>query len=157
MQTNKVLKIALPTLYIATFIALASTIFQITALFIPRLIASNWRFDILPNIVLQVAISIVLIIATSMLAQIRNGKTPFSKSNIKKLNSIGLTIILLEPVQFIVQILLNNYRPLNEVGMKVEYRFFSGGIFIALGLVIFCLAYIFKYGMELQKLSDETL
>jgi len=46
---------------------------------------------------------------------------------------------------------------LTEDGTKTTNVIFYGGVWIAVGLAVLCMAQMFKYGMVLQTESDETL
>lgn len=82
--------------------------------------------------------------------------SPFVRENIKRLKIVSILLIAVEPVQFIFQWISNAVRPVMN-GQKEVFVTSFGGIIFVLGLVVFCLALVFEYGMELQKQSDETL
>lgn len=83
-------------------------------------------------------------------------KSPFVRENVKRLKLASGLLIAVEPLQFIFQSVSNAVRPAVN-GQKEVLTTSFGGIIFVLGLVVFCLALVFEYGIELQKQSDETI
>ena len=92
-----------------------------------------------------IAINIVPIVtAIRLLLGVRKSDSPFTELNGKRIGTIGICFMLIEPMNFLYE-LINN-----------EFQIGSGLAFSA-GLVMYCISLIFRYGCELQQESDETL
>ncbi len=96
--------------------------------------------------------------------------TPFRESivaNLKKLGwyaiALGLISNIAEVVNYVISILLYQIPDLLQElfvdGMVTHVEFTTGfdWTFLLVAGVLFLMSYIFDYGAELQKLSDETL
>ena len=95
-----------------------------------------------------IAINIVPIVtAIRLLWGVRKSDSPFTVLNGKRIGTIGICFMLMEPLNFIYSGLIKN-------DWSIEN--FSGLAFSA-GLVLYCISLIFRYGCELQQESDETL
>ena len=129
---------------------------SVSALLSPSKYGLEWGGDILPNMVYLVVVAFVLLMGLQMILTLREDKTPFIAQNVRRLKAAGISLIVMEPVQVLVQAVLNHYRPLAD-GMKTTYVVWSGGIFIAVGVMILCLAAVFDCGLKMQKQWDETL
>lgn len=100
----------------------------------------------------------ILAVVCMLLKSIEKEYTPFNRSNVKKLKILSFLLLMFEPLYFISMKVVGAIRPLIlENGQRVTSFISFGGVFFALGLVVFCLALVFEYGIELQKQSDETL
>ncbi|ADL50752.1 DUF2975 domain-containing protein [Clostridium cellulovorans] len=100
----------------------------------------------------------VLVVASRLLKSIGKDYTPFSSKNVKMLKVAAGLLMIFEPVHIIAQKIINTIRPvILENGQRIAAFSFFGGVFFVLGLVVFCIALTFEYGIELQKQSDETL
>ena len=81
-----------------------------------------------------------------------NEGSPFDPENVKLLKKAAISIVLLSVIPIIVEVAVAvTLGTLRFNSMQVDV------IYIALAFFFFCLAYIFEYGAELQKQSDETL
>lgn len=96
--------------------------------------------------------------AFMLLLSMRKGDSPFIAPNIRHLDWIGWLFVAYEPVNYICQTISNRFFPVvlpNGITMTTTYTY--GGLFLVCGCVLLTLSTVFRYGMELQKLSDETL
>lgn len=104
-------------------------------------------------------------VARKILAPMKEG-LPFDESVSKNLRNLGiLTLIggsvwsaakaILEATAYNVYEISEMFRPERITGVELEITLDT--TFLIIAAVIFLLSYIFKYGAELQKLSDETL
>ena len=93
-----------------------------------------------------------------LLHSVAKEETPFLPRNISHLQWIGWLFVAYEPVYYLCQSLTNTFFPIrfgNGFHMTTTQSY--GGIFLISGFAILTVATIFRYGMELQQLSDETL
>ena len=81
-----------------------------------------------------------------------NEGSPFDPNNVKRLKRAAISIVLLSVIPAIVEVATESLMgTLGLISLHVDV------VYIALAFFFFCLAYIFEYGAELQKQSDETL
>ena len=99
-----------------------------------------------------------LTIGISLLYSIRKEETPFNRKNVKKLKSIAALLVIYEPYYSLVQLLINKYMPIiiDDNTLVVTESSLGGIVFVA-GLVVYCIALVFEYGITLQNQVDETL
>ncbi len=84
--------------------------------------------------------------------RLSQGQTPFSLENYKTLKEIGL---VLSVTSFITPLLYSLIMTLN---MPDGYYFLIGiDSDLLIGLLIYCMAEVIRYGVTLQSLSDETV
>lgn len=96
--------------------------------------------------------------AFMLLLSMRKNDSPFVTPNVRHLDWIGWLFVAYEPVNYICQTISNRFFPVvlpNGITMTTTYTY--GGLFLICGCVLLTLSTVFRYGMELQKLSDETL
>lgn len=105
----------------------------------PSFISTLFSF---PCVILWFAI---IIMSIRMLLNIRKNELPFTEQNGKSLRNIGVFMMLIEPLH-IISMMSNGYYNSN----------FAGVIFIV-GTLLFCFSSVFRYGVQLQQESDETL
>ncbi len=82
------------------------------------------------------------------------------------IRKLGILVLIYGVLSQALQYLVT-YLPFNTYDMaslfnfenviKYEYRFRPDTSFLIVALVIFLLSYVFKYGEQLQRESDETL
>lgn len=99
----------------------------------------------------------VLSVGSMLLKSIEKKYTPFNGGNVKKLKILSVLLMMFEPVQFISLKINDAIRPIIVNGQRISFFTTLGGMIFSVGLLVFCLALIFEYGIELQKESDETL
>jgi hypothetical protein len=116
---------------------------------------TDFWFTTISNELTSIIFLFILFLSAKFLQTLKK-KTPFLHKNVKRLKIISILLIAVEPVQFLLQKIGNFVRPSIDGTKEVIFTSF-GGIILAMGLVVFCLALVFEYGVELQKQSDETL
>lgn len=106
-----------------------------------------WKITLVLIVCIAViAINIVPIVtAIRLLLGVRKADSPFTELNGKRIGTIGICFMLMEPIRFI-------YSIVTEAGPDV-----GSGLAFSAGLVMYCISLIFRYGCELQQESDETL
>lgn len=96
--------------------------------------------------------------ALMLLRSVVKSESPFTLRNIRHLQWIGWLFVLFEPADYLCQAISNRFFPIslgNGLWMASSQTY--GGVFLVCGFVILTVSTIFRYGMELQQLSDETL
>jgi hypothetical protein len=80
------------------------------------------------------------------------------------LKSIAIMLMAVEPLQIITEripLVVDGGSIVLEDGTTVMKAFakayYPSGVILAVGIVAYCVALIFKHGIYLQKQSDETL
>lgn len=95
---------------------------------------------------LFVTVMIIAVVSClQLLMSIRKDESPFTERNGRKIRTIGIAFMLLEPVQIALTLVQSG-----------EFSVGSGIMFSA-GIVMYCISLVFRYGCELQQESDETL
>jgi len=116
---------------------------------------ASWNVATMIVVYLPTPIMLVsLIISLILLHTIRKESTPFNLRNVKRLKFIAIMLILLEPVLFLSERLFVHFWPPDGRAIGVTIY---GGTIIAIGLITYCLALVFQYGIALQNQVDETL
>lgn len=96
--------------------------------------------------------------AVALLRSVAKEETPFLGKNVRHLQRIGWAFVAYEPICYLSQVIANRYFPiLLWDGIHMTTFETYGGVFLICGFVILAVSTIFRYGMELQQLSDETL
>lgn len=96
--------------------------------------------------------------ALMLLHSVSKSDSPFTVQNVRHLQWIGWLFVAYEPVFYLCQALSNRFFPIslgNGIWMTTTETY--GGVFLICGFVVLTVSTIFRYGMELQQLSDETL
>jgi len=101
----------------------------------------------------------VLIIALVLLRSIKAAETPFALKNVKLLKTIAILLVILEPCFDVVQWVTAQLHPIDSGDGTViaSLGLQLGGVILATGLVVYCIALVFEYGISLQQQVDETL
>ena len=129
----------------AIWLMVATAAMEITSWSAPAVIASFLATPIL---------LVSLVISLTLLHTIRKEDTPFTLRNVKRLKVIGLMLILLEPVSFLAERIYFHFMPLED-GMIIITA--QAGFILSIGLITYCIALVFQYGIALQDQVDETL
>jgi len=122
--------------------------------------------SIIPSIIMMIMINIGCIYAKKIISPIKNGETPFYQGNHQNIFKLGWTLLIGGLLQELcMQISFNSM--INIMGIE---NFFNTNLIsnitmnqsyslspVLVSVVVFLLGYIFKYGEQLQKESDETL
>ena len=99
-----------------------------------------------------------LIIGFSLLNSIRKDETPFLRKNVTKLKVVAILLIAFELYMLISQRIINTlFFRFADPNMTYVIEVSLGGVVVVLGLVVFCIALVFEYGISLQNQVDETL
>ncbi len=100
----------------------------------------------------------IMICAWKMLRSVSRGESPFTLGNVKLLRGVGWALIAFEAAQEIsAQVVTRlQYRSM-ESGESVTVVSSMGGLLFVVGLMLLGVASMFRYGIELQRQSDETL
>ena len=96
--------------------------------------------------------AVILHYLGAIFKSIRNEGSPFDIDNVKSLKKVAISIALLSVIPAIVEVAVTAV-----LGMMGSLKLHVEVTFIALAFFFLCLAYIFEYGAELQRQSDETL
>ena len=117
------------------------------------------------NLVFYAVVLVVLWLGARLLATVRTEAGPFTTANVKRLKGIGLLLVGVELVEMAMAAWL--YRAVYYIGEPDIFDFnlmtggyvsnAMGGLIIAIGVVVYCLALVFQHGVALQQQSDETL
>ena len=117
---------------------------------------------LIPSLIVMTALTLSLL----LLHAIRREETPFNLRNVKQLKAVALMFILFEPCMYLVQRIYFHYNATmlvitdqhgNESISSGFFVIMQGGIILAIGLIIYCIALVFQYGIALQMQADETL
>ena len=133
----------------------------------PSLTYTNTRFFL--GTLLLFAVTLLFLygvkIARKILKPMKEG-LPFDESISKNLKNLGILTLIGGGIWSITKVIVDTttfnayqinelFRP--EMITNVELSVSLDTTFLVIAAVIFLLSYIFQYGTELQKLSDETL
>ena len=119
----------------------------------------GWGAFTVTNYTIGALIVLALLgMGSSLLYSIRKDETPFSSKNVNKLKAISILLAVYEPYYYLAQRLVNKFHPIVlSDGSTIVLDSSLGGIVFVTGLVIYCVALIFQYGISLQSQVDETL
>jgi len=107
---------------------------------------------ILVDIIRVLILLSILVGALIVLLAIRKNETPFNKKNVKLLKGIALLLAVLEPFEALAEWVISRFFSPGSV------RFYlPAGSILAAGLVVYCIALVFEYGISLQRQMDELL
>lgn len=133
----------------------------------PSVTYTNMRFFIGTLVMFSITIFVLygVKIVRKILKPMKEG-LPFDESISKNLRNLGtmtligggiwsITKVIVDTTTFRYYQISELFRP--EMITKVELSVSLDTTFLVIAAVIFLLSYIFQYGAELQKLSDETL
>lgn len=84
-------------------------------------------------------------------------ESPFTIQNARRLKWIGWALIIFEPVHMTLSFLWGQALRAHYTGAEITVNSGSSGLLIVVGLAVLCISMVFRYGVELQKLADETL
>ena len=100
----------------------------------------------------------IMVSAFGLMRSVWREESPFTPKSVNRLRGMGWALILYEAAQEISAQIVQRmiFSPLAE-GASIRVVSTMGGLFYTVGLMLLGVAMIFRYGMELQRLSDETL
>ena len=117
--------------------------------------------DLMPMFNVQIIILLITLIVISfyswfislmLLLAIKKDETPFNLKNVKRLKIIAIVLVIYEPIFIILnQIQYRHYEIQHESGIMFT------GLLMTAGLIVYCVALVFQYGISLQNQVDETL
>ena len=158
INQKKMTSFALVSFVLVGVLVTCSIASIIYALFVnPAAAGLSWKFDLLLDMPVRLGTSAILVIVALILLSFYKIGRPFTVANVKRLKSVAVIMILIEPLQYALNIALNHFRPLIDDGLKITYVIFYGGVWFAIGLAVLCMSQMFQYGMLLQSENDETL
>lgn len=95
-------------------------------------------------------LSVMIFMIYAIFNDIKKGDTPFLRQNITRIKSIAVIAIILNIVESYSDALVDYYT-IGELTWRVDL------IGLVIGIVIYYISLIFRYGCDLQQESDETL
>ena len=155
-ETAKIKRAALAALAIIGAILLTLVAQQIISF---SRITGGWNAVTVTNYIVGLVITVAsLAIGAGLLWSIRRGETPFTRKNVVKLKAAAIILVLFEPYYLASQYFMHKYFPIILAdNTTVVTKSSLGGMIIAAGLVVYCVALVFEYGVSIQRQIDETL
>ena len=156
---DRLSKTALVLMYVIGVIFLWS-IFQLVRGFINLNLLEGGPgvFNVINYLISLLLTVLSYVVCTNLLYSIRRDETPFMTRNIKKLKAFAVLIVAFEAFRFITERIFNYFFPIIiDDNTLIVVESFHGGIVISAGLVVYCIALVFEYGISLQIQVDETL
>jgi len=99
----------------------------------------------------------IFIIALITLRSMKSDETPFNRKNVKRLKAMAILLVIYEPYLYLYTFILGKLHPIVIGDFTVEPRSTLSGMFVIAGIVVYCVALVFEYGISLQRQFDETL
>lgn len=106
-------------------------------------------------------IAVVFIVLIRIFSDVAKGDTPFAMIQVKRLRIIAADLLLYAILDFVITY---NSALLQLDGFSSGYVSTNGNAIVAVNFVpliaaavVFAFSFVFKYGVLLQELSDETL
>lgn len=94
----------------------------------------------------------LLWLASRIFADFSNGETPFSQLQVKRMSMIARGVLLVAVLQSLVYSIILNIL----IGKFTTLDFELDSLFV-LGLILYCVAGMFSYGVQLQEISDDIV
>lgn len=158
MNLSKLKSTARAFTIIAGIILLAFILYGGFSLFKVSLSSTADVLQLISNLLLLLISVIIMINVILLLHNISSYETPFTVKNVSKLKWISIFLIAFEPISMLMQFIINKAILLTNSGNVAAISFASfGGMIFVTGLAALGLTMVFRYGVELQKQSDETL
>lgn len=157
-DTKKIKKAAL-ILFGVVGVVFLFFLFQIARGVIHNSTYVSWNaFSVTSYVVGTLIVFASLVIGLSLLNSIRKDETPFNYRNVNKLKAIAILLVIHEPYYFIAQRSIQKFLPIVlSDGSSILVKSSLGGFVFVSGLVVYCIALVFEYGISLQNQVDETL
>lgn len=95
-------------------------------------------------------ISAMIFIIHTIFNDIKKGDTPFMHQNTTRIKCIAIIAVILSIVGSYSDALIDYYT-IGELTWRVNV------IGLIIGIILYCISFIFSYGCDLQQESDETL
>lgn len=100
----------------------------------------------------------IMVSAFRMMHGVMKEDSPFTLGNVNLLRGIGWALIVFEAAQELsAQILSRMAFSQLAIGEEIMVVSSMGGLFFIVGVMLLGVSMIFRYGIELQRQSDETL
>ena len=154
-------------------VVLFGVVILVLALFLFQQIKTSWwLFEVNAVLLVSFVLSVLFVFASlgvslTLLHAIRKEETPFTKKVVRKLKTLAILLIVFEPLHFALNLIPQLYEPLIQYFPIEGSDYFDrvetmmtishGGFILAAGLVVYCVALVFQYGISLQNQADETL
>jgi amino acid transporter len=119
-----------------------------------------WDVFMVANYIVGILLVVgILGLALVLLSSVRKKETPFNHKNVKYLKVIAILLVVYELASWIMSMLVSRLYPpmILEDGTSVTVHLSFSGVVLAAGLVVYCIALAFQYGISLQVQIDETL
>lgn len=141
---------------------------------LPAFVAQHGAWAALPgfaSLLSTLGLMLLFVIVLRLLQSVRTGRTPFALENVRRLKSIGVVLLVLGLFQLVGDLLMSGivmvsggnavWMQAGQTVMKtstnqVAFQY-STLVFWVTGLLVLCVAFVFQYGVMLQRQSDETL
>lgn len=95
-------------------------------------------------------LALIMMQSKNLFKNIKDKQTPFTNDNVTILNKLSKLLIALAVAPFVISLIFSIILSVsNNVELQIGY--------ILIAVVFTCISYIFAYGSELQKESDELL
>ena len=115
-------------------------------------------FAVVSMVSMTLFVFVSLGMGASLLYSVRQAASPFCNKNVKKLKVIAGLLIVFEPYFYLSQRFFGRLFPIvMEDGTSIVTVTRLGGIVLVAGLIVYCVALVFQYGISLQNQVDETL
>ncbi len=103
--------------------------------------------------------AVIVVLALRLVLSLRKGASPFTIRNADRLRVIGWLLIAYELVITLISRLSGGqtFEAAEGAAVRVQSHTSLGGLLIVVGLAVLAISWVFRYGVELQQLSDETL
>lgn len=102
----------------------------------------------------QIVASLLLMMVTSMTAiiffRLYRAQSPFSRGNIFIIRVIAVILMLLSILPILVQVIVGGFF---HISIKMSINF----IYIFIGVIFYCISYVFEHGDVIQKKTDEII
>ena len=114
---------------------------------------------LIQGLILALATFIILLNLSLIFRSITEGETPFVSENIGRIRWIAGLVILYSLVQEIGEAFIGDriFGLAQNEGIDIVSRLEFGNGVVLVGLIIFALAEVFRYGVELQTEADLTV
>ena len=157
-ETKRIKKAALILLIIVGAVILLFAI-QLVRATVLNNEGGGWNAFTVANYIIGTLFVLALLgIGSSLIYSIRKDETPFDKRNVVKLKAIAIILAVYEPYYYLVKHLMNRFLPIVlSGGSSIVISSSLNGVVFVSGLVMYCVALVFQYGISLQNQVDETL
>ena len=141
------------------FFYMYSVITTIFLLATGRLVYPYPVLNVFMSVLMTGTAVVVIVLALRIVFSMQQETTPFTMDNARRLRVIGWLLIAYELIIEVSARLADRLalEVFSAEGVAVSTHFSMGGLLIVVGLAVLAISFVFQYGIELQRLSDETL